>query len=223
MKHVMLSSAWEYGIEPFPAYRCNLVYGRNKRDREFLPVQGVTPVTYYTVTGNMNALLYTGTEQRAAEAAKAAYDAEQESAKSWNRANLKVSLPALPEGKFLVIKTKEKGTILVVPGEDKTNKCLLFAGCAGGFRGGVGIVESGTTGTILKQCSAGNNCESSIEVIAVLEVGQSVAFHTSGRRTNEVYVHTWNGTVVETKHYSTEEWNTRNAVAAPSLDDAEVL
>jgi hypothetical protein len=77
---------------------------------------------------------------------------------------------------------------------------------------------------MLKECSAGNNCESSIEVIALLEIGQSVAFHSSGRRTNEVYLYTWDGVEIEKKHFSNEEWKTRNAVSAtPDLDECEVL
>lgn len=228
MKHIMLSSAWEYGTDPFPAYRANLVYGRNKRDREFLPVKDVTPITQYTVTADYGkTVLYVGTDKAAAEAVKAKYDTEQkakaESSSYWTpTADLKAGLPTLLEGAFRVIKTKEKGTILVVPGEDKTNRCLLFVGCAGGFRGGVSVLKDGTTGMILKTCSAGNNCESSTEVIVLLEQGQSVAFHTYGRRTNEVYQYTWNGAEVEKKHFSKSEWDTRNAVQVPS-EDAEEL
>ena len=136
---------------------------------------------------------------------------------------MEVGLPTLPEGKFRVIKTKEKGTLLVVPGSDDTNRCLLFVGCAGGLRGGVGVIKDGTTGTILKECSAGNACESSTEVIVLLEIGQSVAFHTWGRRTNEVYQYTWNVAEVEEKHFSNSEWDSRNAVTAPLSEDAEVL
>lgn len=224
----MMSSAWEFGTDPFAAYRVNLVYGRNKRNREFLPIKGITPMTQYAVMGEYGKPpLYIGTDKAAAEAAKAKFDAEQKAKNpeiSWApTADLKAGPPTLPEGKFRVIKTKEKGTILVVPGSDDTNRCLLFVGCAGGFRGGVSVVQEGTTGSLLKECSAGNNCESSVEVIALLDVGQSVAFHTSGRRTNEVYVYTWNGTSVEKKHYSAEEWRTRNVVATSSIDNAEVL
>ena len=229
MRNVMLSNAWEFGTDPFPAYRCNLVYGRNKRDREFLPVKDVVPFTQYTVTADSGkTILYDGADKTAAEAAKAKYDAEQkakaESSSYWTpTADLKAGLPTLLEGRFRVIKTKEKGTILLVPGSDDTNRCLLFVGCAGGFRGGVSTIKDGTTGTILKECSAGNNCESSVEVIVILEVGQSVAFHTSGRRTNEVYLYTWNGAEVEKKHFSKSEWDSRNAVATPPIEDAEVL
>jgi hypothetical protein len=224
----MLSNAWVYSTDPFPAYRCNLVYGWNKRDREFLPVKDVTPETQYTVTADYGkTVLYRGTDKAAAEEAKAKYDAEQKAkAKEgsyWTpTADLRASLPTLPEGKFRVIKTKEKGTILVVPGNDNTNRCLLFVGCAGGFRGGESVLKDDTTGTILKTCSAGNACESSTEVIVLLEPGQSIAFHTYGRRTNEVYLYTWNGAEVEEKHFSKSEWDSRKAVT-DIPEDAEVL
>jgi len=220
MKHIMLSSAWKFEVEPFPAYRVNLVYGRNKWAREFLPVKGVNPITTYTVTAECGqSVLYTGTDEAKAKEVKEAYDAEQ---KTWERANFNVSLPTLPEDKFRVIKTREKGTILIVPGEEKTNRCLLFVGCAGGFRGGESVLKDGTTGTILKICSAGNACESSTEVIVLLEPGQTIAFHTFGRRTNEAYLYTWNGAALEKKHFSKAEWDNRN-VAGNLLEDAEVL
>ena len=228
MKHVMMSSAWEFGTDPFPAYRVNLVYGRNKHDREFLPMKDVTPMTQYTVTADYEkTVLYTGTDKVMAEKVKGGYDADQKAKNpesSWPpTANLKAGLPKLPEGKFRIIKTKEKGTILIVPGSDDTNRCLLFIGCKGGFRGGESIVQEGTTGQLLKQCSAGNNCESSTEAIVLLEVGQSIAFHTFGRRTDEVYLYTWNGTEMENKHFSIDEWKARNSVATPPIEDAEVL
>lgn len=228
MKHIILTNAWKFGTDPFPAYRANLVYGRNKRDREFLPVKDITPLTQYTVTGEYGkAALYTGTDKAVAEAAKAKFDMEQKAKNlesSWSpTADLKAGHSILPEGKFRVIKTKEKGTILIVPGSDDTNRCLLFIGCSGGFRGGVSVVQEGTTGSLLKECSAGNNCESSVEVIMLLDVDQSVAFHAFGRHTDEVYMYTWNGSLVESKHYSAEEWKTRNVVATPPIEDAEVI
>ena len=231
MKHVLLSDAWEFSTEPFPAYRANLVYGRNKRDRAFLPVKDVMPVTQYTVTADFGkTVLYSGTDKATAEAVKVQYDAEQRAkaekdSPSWRvpTAEIRAGLPTLPQDKFRVIKTKEKGTILVVPGEDKTNRCLLFVGCEGGFRGGVSVLEEGTTGTILKKCSAGNACESSVEVIVLLEPGQSIAFHTYGRSANEVYVYTWNGVSVEKKHFSKAEWESRNVFTAQPTEDAEEL
>lgn len=218
MEHIVMSKAFEYGEEPFPAFRANLVYGRNKRDREFLPVKDVRPEVQYLVTaaGTERKVLYAGADKDAAERAKANYDAGEK----LSRAVLQESPAILPKGKFRVIKTREKGTILVVPGRDDTNRCLLFVGCAGGFRGGVSLVAEGTTGEVLKKCSAGNNCESSLEVIALLEEGQSVAFHTTGRRTNEVLLYTWNGQEVERKHFSKPEWDARTV---SEDEDYEIL
>ncbi len=178
MRHIILSKYWEYNEEPFPAYRCELIFGRNKRDREFLPMKNIAP------------------------------DPEEQT---------------LPEGQFRVIKTKEKGTILVVPGSETTNRCLLFVGCSGGFRGGVRILEDGTDeNVILKTCVAGNNCESRAEVVALLKEGESVTFQAFGRRVNQVYQYTWNGEEVEEKSFSASEWSQRHEVSS-TPEDAEVL
>lgn len=229
MKHVALSDSWEWSDVPFPAYRVSLVYGAHKKDRKQLPVKDVAPVTQLTVTADYGKIiLYVGTDKVAAEAAKAKYDAEQKERSpesSWApAADMKVGYPTLPEGKFRVIKTQEKGTILVVPGDDDTNRCLLFVGAKGGFRGGARIVEDATTASILLKCSAANKCNSSIEVVALFEVGQSVAFYVFGQCTSQVYLYTWNGETVEAKHFSSEEWKVRGIMAAESsYEDAEVL
>ncbi|MDP2638929.1 MAG: hypothetical protein Q8P06_02055 [Candidatus Azambacteria bacterium] len=230
MKHIVMSRGWAYGVEPFPAYRAELIYGRNKRDREFLPVQGVTPVTTYTVTAEYGKIvLYSGTDKIAAEAAKAKFDSAipaEERATIFGgtkNADLTVgSVPVLPEGKFRVIKTREKGTIMVVPGDDDTKRCLLFVGCKGGFRGGVSVIKDTTTGAILKECSAGNACESSREVIVLLEPGQHIAFHETGRRHNDVREYAWDGEGLKMSYLPKPEWDMRSTVAAP-VGDAEVL
>jgi len=224
MKHINLSQSWGFSTEPFPAFRSELVYGRNKRDREFLPVKDVEPIVQYTVTADSGkTVLYEGSDKSLAEVAKARYDAEQkakaEGSEFWTpSASIKVGLPELPTGKFRIIKTKEKGTIMVVPGIDETSRCLLFVGCTGGFRGDVGVLQDGTTGTILKTCSAGNACQSGAEAIVLLETGQSIVFHSYGRRTNEVYEYTWDGINVEMKHFSKSEWDSRNT----TISEAEV-
>lgn len=213
MRHIILSNGWNFDTNPFAAFRCELVFGRNKRDRAFLPVNGVTPIVQYVVTANMEKeALYAGTDKVAAEKAKTKYDSEKNDGSCWSpKATIDTSQPTLPKGTFKVIKTKEKGTIMVVNGVDNTNRCLLFVGCSGGFRGGVSVLGEGTTGNILKECSASNNCDSAVEVIVILEKGQTIAFHSSGRRTNEVYLYTWNGESVQKQHYSKSEWDARNA------------
>lgn len=115
----------------------------------------------------------------------------------------------LQENAFKVIKTKE-GAILIVAGEDTTPRCLLFVGSSGGFRGGVEVFAEATTGRVLKNCSASNACESGMEIAALLDLGQSVAFYSTGRRTDQVEVYTWNGTEVESKTWSRMAWDRRN-------------
>jgi hypothetical protein len=242
VKHINMSKTWEFSAQPFPAYRASLVYGRNKRDAEFLAVKDVTPASFYTARPShwekKSQVLYHGLDSAAARKAKETYDAAERLAaeeynatlppESWNRrtgdqATIETGPLTLPENQFRVIKTAEKGTILVVPGRDDSNKCLLFVGIAGGFRGACGVKEEGTTGQILKTCAASAACESGTEVIALLDVGQTVALWSTGRRNNDVELYTWDGTQVSHKSFTGDEWKARNAVAAPEAEQYEVL
>ena len=103
---------WKFSDNPFPAYRAELVYGRNKRDRALLPVLGdIKPLP----------------------------DSQE-----------------LPPAQFRVIKTKAKGTICIVPGEDRTNRVLSFITEYEGFRGYVSVVGGHTNGKIIAECRAAN-------------------------------------------------------------------
>ncbi len=110
----------------------------------------------------------------------------------------------LPKGEFRLTRTR-KGTILVVGGRDDTKRCLLFVGCSGGDCGGVQVLQSGTTGAILKSCAVGNATDSEIQVIAHLNIGESVAFFSYGKQTHEVYQYVWDGGL-KVKHLSKNEW-----------------
>ncbi len=127
----------------------------------------------------------------------------------------------LPEGKFKVIKTREKGTILAVGGEDKTDRVLLFAADNGGFRGGVRLVEDPhTTGQVLTSATASNALHSCVAVAAILRPGEYIAIHSFGRNTDNIYQYlaTADGEVVRNV-YSLSEWKARNV----SSDDADEL
>jgi hypothetical protein len=43
MQHVVLSKMWKFEENPFPAYSCELSFGKYKRDFQFLPVLGLSP------------------------------------------------------------------------------------------------------------------------------------------------------------------------------------
>ena len=126
----------------------------------------------------------------------------------------------LPEGQFKVIKTREKGTILVVGGQDDTDRVLLFVANNGGFRGGVRLVEHATTGNVLTTAWAGNATHSCVAVAAILATGEYIIIHSFGRNTNDIYQYlaTADGEIVRNV-YSLSEWNTRNV----SADDADEL
>jgi hypothetical protein len=115
----------------------------------------------------------------------------------------------LPQDAFHIVKTKE-GTIVLTAGKDTTSRCLLFVGCGGGFRGGVEILDEATTGRVLMVCSASNACQDEMQIAALLDVGQSVGFYSHGRRTNDVIVHTWDGSQVQTKCWTRRQWDRRN-------------
>jgi len=219
MKHINLSSSWKFSCDPFNAYRCSLIFGRNKRDQAFLPVKGVLPNSHLLVEnpyGGENSLLYEGDDQaaalKAAEKLCDIYALDHERAPQYVRN----TTPLLPEGKFRVIKTREKGTLLVVDGEDTTDRVLLMVGCCGGFRGGVSLIETDAPAKILVQCSASSACDSSCEIIALMEDGQSVAFHSYGRRTNAVELYTLQGGEVIHQSYSKAEWDQRGASSEPA-------
>ena len=81
MKHVNLSSAWQFSVEPFPAFRCGLSYGRNQHDRQFLPVTaGAEPLTEHKVSGH-GSILYLGTDKTEAEEAKRMFDTQEQEKK----------------------------------------------------------------------------------------------------------------------------------------------
>lgn len=128
--------------------------------------------------------------------------------------------PVLPEGAFKVIKTKEKGTILIVLGADNTNRVLLMAGASGGFRGSVALDKQATTGTVLAYALAGNACESRAEVAAILEPGQQLIFNGDGRDGSFIVCFRFDGTTVERKRFTMEEWGFVNS---PNNDSEEVL
>lgn len=209
MKHVIKSDAWQFSMEPFPAYRASLVYGRNKRDREFLPVNGILPETKWKINkydSNPDQKTFETREEAEAECRA------QNMHTDWITSE---SFP-LPENRFRIIKTKEKGTLMVIGGEDTTNRVLLFCGVKEGFRGGSDVLEC--TGQELKRCSAGNACEGQLEVIVLLEAGQHVALHSWGRRTDEVLQFAWDGVNVSVKTFSKAEWDSRLSGTTPEGD-----
>jgi hypothetical protein len=229
MQHIVLDTTFAFSAEPFPAFRARLVFGRNKFDRAFVSTK-VDPVQHWRVRPDIcdaQPLLITD-DRTAAEAAKAAYDAAQQPRVSaWGtELSARKALveedgpPRLVRGSFRVIKTREKGTILIVPGEDTTPRALACVGAAGGFRGGVSVIECGATK--LAECSAGNACSSHHAIMAIFEPGESVAFRVTGRRENDVTLYTWDGAAMQCTRYTWTEWQQRGQLSV-APEESETL
>jgi len=211
---------WEYGSgESFSAFRALSSFGG-----VFLPTVGIAPEVIYVVTtyrhGEGEKVLYRGTSNAVAKAAEDAYNRKNIISYAGNRpyhntARLQSGPPTLPEGKFRLVKTSD--VIMVVPGEDSTNRCLLFV--ANKSHGKVSVLFDGTTGTIIKECHCFDG--NAVGVIALLEPDQAVAFHDCG--SNEVRQYTWSGSAVESKRIPKAEWDVRNIVASPPSSGVEVL
>lgn len=163
MIHIRIDSSFEFSEEPFPAFRSNLVFGRNKRDFQFLPVKDIEDIEI---------------------------DDDGIMAKK----------------QFRIIKTKAKGTLMIVPGKDTTSRALVFCGINDGFRGSSGLLDE-TDAQILKHCSAGAACEGRNEIIALLEPGQQVVLYSRGRHTNRVVCHRWDDEGLVTTEYARSEWD----------------
>jgi hypothetical protein len=126
----------------------------------------------------------------------------------------------LPEGLFKVIKTREKGTILVVPGEDATGRILFFQTDKGGFRGYVRIEEEFSTATILKRASAASACESGLGTVAVFQMGEELHVEIEGRYAHIMKVYRHNGTEIVSTEYEYSEYV---HVFPPPLQEGDVI
>jgi hypothetical protein len=118
----------------------------------------------------------------------------------------------MPEGKFRLIKTKAKGTLMIVPGSDTTNRAIVFCGISAGFRGSCGLLKiteefpDNTSAQVMKRCSAGNATDARNEFVFLVEAGQKIVLYSKGRRTNSVVCHSWDGDVLTTTEYQRSEW-----------------
>lgn len=214
MKHVSVNSAFEFSTEPFAAFRYDLIDDLGERHREFLPVQGILPVATFSVTTSDGTLLYEGTDEDVAQAVT-----EQYNHNPFRTGFVTVaSVPILPEGAFRLICVD--GTVVVVPGADTTDRCLLFVGCYAGFGRSQSLLEEGTTGRIVKHCAPDEEYRLSIEAIALLEVGQTVAFRITE---SEVHLYTWTGEQVGWKCFSWAEWVYYRTAFTAFTGDAEPI
>jgi hypothetical protein len=213
VKHVILSDGWSFSNEPSPAYYLSKVLDKYKPPNVLIPVQGVHPITIYNVKADsMGKNIYKGTDRAIANALKDSYDEEQ--LHRGRTAKVQASVPILPENQFTVIKSGENN-ISIIPGEDYSKQCLMFIGySSNGCRSGVSLLEEGTTAEILMTCFMGDEYKygSRIEVVALMDVGQRIAFYKYSRFLQQVYYVTWAGDAYFWSMYNKRDWDERDAV-----------
>jgi len=224
MKHIVESKHWKWEQNPFQAFRCYLG-GYLK----IVVPSRVSPVVTYRVVGypyRENGFikewflrtLYEGTN---------AHEAEYVASRSTNvalkhgaeKAQVQVVRALLPDHLFRVVRTK-KGTVLVVPGEDKSDRAFAFLGCVSGFRGGVGVEEA--TCNVLLTARVGFRLWAGVEVVAIFEPGQSLTFHRTGRREDEYVRYTWDGATLKKDVYPPELWEASRLAEAAQSGAGEV-
>lgn len=193
MISINLTPNWLYVRTPKAGFRANFADSGNKHTCELIPVVGVTPVTWYTVTDYNGRELYCGRDRVTAALYKAQYDNAQEKPRQYTpvkmpgkTARLTTSYPTLPTNGFRIIRTPT-GHTQVVAGDDTTNRCLLFVGSDGK------LIRHLTQGTILKECSASTDIDSICAIAILLNIGQAVVCSRRSWPDKGLYRYTWTG------------------------------
>jgi len=200
---------WKFGVDPFPAYRVNLSFvsdnGEYTSDRGTFPVMGVKPSSS-SIFSSGNGSFLSISDNRDNE------DVEKIAATRGGGEILAVKEFLLPTGDFNVIRSKEKGTLLIVASENVDDGCLLFTGCSGRPGGGVVIMDDHTTCTMWKVIRAIGSHNSRIECASSLKVGEVLTIYSFGRREYN-YVHQWEWQVdsrMVIRHIPKSSWDAGN-------------
>lgn len=82
---------------------------------------------------------------------------------------------------FTLIKTKEKGTLMLVDQNKSDQRLLILGQVWGGFRGHAGIQEH-TTANVVWSTTSSKHCKGCVAFAAVLDENKSVVVHGYGRR-----------------------------------------
>jgi hypothetical protein len=100
----------------------------------------------------------------------------------------------LPEGHFRVRQYPYHTAYYVQAGQDSSDSCLLFVGHTGKQYDRIYLDEDMSMGMIVMDYLVRRNEVNRLELITILQPDQSIAFHLSGPRSNEVWRYQWNGT-----------------------------
>jgi hypothetical protein len=102
---------------------------------------------------------------------------------------------SLTEDRFQVVKPTGKDTVIICEGEDKTPRVLAFIGQKAPTRGKIELFQDETSCNIVAQCCATNMMEGRIEVAAIMDLGEKLAFraHSDHYKVDEIFIYQWDG------------------------------
>lgn len=190
MRHLNLSKSWQYSAEPFPALRCEIKLGarRNgKTDFAFVPVIDLVPTPRYTVyhyNGTHYEYFYDGYDQ------DRAHQVKEGRSLLGQHSMMETRLPELPEGKFRVIKTKAKGTTMIVPGSDYSDRLLLTIDFDPVYRGNIHLTHASAS-QFVAECRAVCAGGQRMSVMRIMDIGGWFAVEIANRRGTFYKKYTW--------------------------------
>jgi len=228
MKHINLSELWKFSLEPFPAFRCDVKLGIRRQREEFalLPVLGgLIPGRHYVVYDfgklkNYPELLEKIPPIREDGEKCIYYDGRnpveaEEVAKKYREItgmstlSVKDKHETFSPGIFKVIKSKKKGTWLVVHDNNSpeiANDLLLFQDF-NVYYGDISIVNKSEGCIRIASADSVKAKQKKMAIAMLMKPGSWFAAEFSGRHGNRVEKYVWDGEEILKETFSTSEWN----------------
>lgn len=82
---------------------------------------------------------------------------------------------------FSIIKTKQKGTLMIVKPVKVDNRIVVAGQIWGGFRGGADVLDSRTTAKVMWKVTSSKHCKGCVSLLAIIAEGETLVVRTEGR------------------------------------------
>ena len=207
MKHLIHSTngLWKFYDKntPLPAYS---EIGLAEHQEPAVLVVGVKPTKRYMAVEQYHfSALYDGPSKQDAEWALRRHDEGAE----YSTGHIREYGPILPEGEFQLVQLKETRQILVVPGEDTSDRCFLLGEFSRGDHCQIGTDEAHTTGRVLNTIGRKSG---GVLFLALLKKDEKITWILSkdNKVEDQVVEFLYNGEYVEKKSLSLFTWGLEN-------------
>ncbi|MBI3633202.1 MAG: hypothetical protein HY226_02835 [Candidatus Vogelbacteria bacterium] len=212
MKHEIVGyqNNWKFHKDggPFP------FFGPYKEIPGFLSVSliGVLPQPHYTTVEQYHhSLLYDGPSKIAAQDAQSEF--ERKIGGRFSTSHINEYGPVLLKDSFRLVQLEETGQIVVINGEDKSDRCFLMGECNSSYTKNPRLVTELTTGRVLGQCGVdGDVIGNKVLFLALLNKGERIVFESSEKNFDGEWIKefVWDSQYVNEKHTQRFEWEQEN-------------